>query len=308
MQAFLPKEFLSRCGEILGSDFNEFLSFSQSKPQKCIRVNTLRISVQEAKKELEKSGVKIRPVPFCFHALFADSSQRLGSLLWHSLGHYYLQDASSLVPVLCLEPKPGEKVLDIASSPGGKATHICQLMHDKGLLIATDSDYRRMPALRYNLARLGITCCATGIAKAESFNPGIQFDKILVDAPCSSDSLIRQRPDALKGWSPELVKRKSELQKKIISNAFSLLKPKGTLVYSTCTLAPEENEEVVSHLLESELKAKIEKPKIEGLKSRQGISEWRGSHYNSEVKNCLRILPQDNNTEAFFTAKITKSE
>jgi NOL1/NOP2/sun family putative RNA methylase len=271
-------------------------------------VNTLRISVQEAKSELEKSGIPLERVPFCPHAFLTNSGQRLGSLLWHSLGHYYLQDASSLVPALCLEPKPNETILDLAASPGGKTTHITQLMQDRGLLIAIDSDYRRMPALRYNLARLGITCCATGITKAESFSPGIRFDKILLDAPCSTDALVRQRPDALKGWSPELVKRKSELQKKIISNAFRLLRPKGTLVYSTCTSAPEENEEVVSFLLESEPGAKIVKPEINGLKSRPGIQEWQGARYNHAVRDCLRIFPQDNNTEGFFIAKIRKAD
>ncbi|MFA4907132.1 MAG: RsmB/NOP family class I SAM-dependent RNA methyltransferase [archaeon] len=303
---FLPDKFLSRSKELLGNDYNAFLEASLSKPPKCVRVNTLRVSVSEVKSELSEAGIELAEVPFCSHAFFCDTSKRLGSLLWHALGHYYLQDASSLVPVLCLEPRPNERQLDLAASPGGKATHICQLMHDKGILVAIDSNHERIPALRYNLSRLGVTCCATGIGFAESFDPGMQFDKILLDAPCSTDSLIRQRLDCLKGWSPELVEQKSVLQKKMILNAFSHLKPKGILVYSTCTSAPEENEEVVSHLLENAPDAKIERSEIKGLKSRKGIFGWRRRLFDSRVADCLRILPQDNNTEGFFVAKIRK--
>ncbi len=132
---------------------------------------------------------------------------------------------------------------------------------------------------------------------------------MLLDAPCSSEGVVRKRFDALKNWSQSLVIRKSQLQKKLILNAFNLLCDGGALVYSTCTLSPEENEEVVQFLLGKNPNARIEKiPKIKNFKWREGLAEYEKQSFDSQLKNCIRVLPQDNDSESFFVCKIKKEK
>jgi len=131
------------------------------------------------------------------------------------------------------------------------------------------------------------------------------FDKILLDAPCSSEGLVRKDFDALKNWSNKLVRIKSDLQKKLVKKCIELLKPGGTIVYSTCSLSPEEDEEIVDFALNGG-EVSVEEIGFGGFKTRKGIIEWNGKKYDSEVSKCARIYPQDNNSQAFFLAKLVK--
>ena len=132
------------------------------------------------------------------------------------------------------------------------------------------------------------------------------FDKILLDAPCSAEGAIRKKWTITNQWNLNVIKILSRLQSKLINSAFTALKPGGTLVYSTCTLTPEEDERVISGLIERNSNAKVVPFKVPGLKSRAGVTSWSNETYDSSVKNCIRVYPQDNDTEGFFIAKVVK--
>jgi NOL1/NOP2/sun family putative RNA methylase len=303
------EKFIERYKKL--TDFNEFKKYSLSFLRRSIRVNTLKISINDLKKRLEKDWELI-PIPWCKQGFWIEHKgeekrRDIGNLIEHTLGYFYVQEAASMIPPIVLDPKPGEKVLDIAASPGSKATQISQMMENKGILIANDYKGDRMKPLGINLQRIGIINTIVTLMQGRFFKD-FQFDKILVDAPCSGTGTIRKSLKTLRIWNPNMVKRISGTQKQLLETAFNNLKKGGTIVYSTCTLEPEEDEGVVDFLLEKFPNAKLEEIKLPGLKRSDPILEFDGKKYNPEVKKCLRFWPQDNDTEGFFVAKIVKSE
>jgi len=256
------------------------------------------------------------------------SPGELGRALEHLLGYYYIQELASMLPVLVLAPKPGEKVLDICASPGSKTTQIASKMENTGLLFANEVKFGRIKILSANTERCGvmnmIITRRDGIALCKRFKEGnfislepnsrenlikrnlspLYFDKILLDAPCSGEGTIRSVPKGLEMWNIKTIENLSKLQKSLIASAIEILKPGGELVYSTCTHAPEENEGVIDFALKN-FNVKVEKTSLP-IKVHQGISEWKGDKYSKEVKLAHRIYPQDADTEGFFLVKIKK--
>ncbi len=239
------------------------------------------------------------------------SPGELGKSLEHQLGYYYIQELASMLPALVLEPKPGEFVLDLAASPGSKTTQISALMQNKGTIIANEISYSRLKILAGNLERCG--CSNTIITKKEGValckrlkNKNVMFDRILIDAPCSGEGTLRSTPKTALMWNPQTIISLSKLQKRLVESALEVLKPNVVLVYSTCTHAPEENEGVISYILDK-FKDKI---KIESLslpiKCNQGITSWEKDKYDREVTKSCRIYPHVANTEGFFIAKLKK--
>ena len=211
-----------------------------------------------------------------------------------------------MIPSVLLNPKEKDLVLDVCASPGAKTSHLAELMKNKGLIIANDYKYDRIKALSINLQRCGILNTIITLMEGKRFSRSeIKFDKILVDAPCSGTGAIRKSLKTLKMWNPNMFKRLSGIQRQLISVAFERLKENGTLVYSTCSIAPEENEAVVDFLLKKYDNAKLEQINLP-IKKSNIILEYEKELYNKEIKKCLRIWPQDNNTEGFFVAKIKK--
>jgi len=181
---------------------------------------------------------------------------------------------------------------------------IAEYMQNKGILIANDYQYIRLQPLGINLQRMGITNSITTLMEGRFFkNSNIQFDGILVDAPCSGTGTIRKSLKTIGIWNPNMIKRLSITQKQLIETGFNLLKENGTLVYSTCSLEPEEDEEVVDFLINKYENAKLEDIEL-NVKRSSPILEFEGKKYNEKIKKCLRIWPQDNDTEGFFVAKI----
>jgi tRNA (cytosine49-C5)-methyltransferase len=276
------------------TDIEKFKEYSLKKPRKSIRVNTLKISVKELKSRL--SNFTLTQIPWCKEGFFIQGERTdLGNLLEHQLGYIYIQEASSMIPAQVLDPKD-EVVLDMAAAPGSKTTHSASLMNNSGLIIANELKYDRIKSLSSNLTRCGVSNAV--ITNQDAINLKGTFDKILLDAPCSGTGTIRKSPNTIKIWNPNMYRKLSNLQKKLILHAYSLLNKNGTLVYSTCSISPEEDEEVIEFLLEK-TDAKLEKINL-NLKSSPCITQ------NKEVKKCLRIWPQDNNTDGFFIAKIRK--
>ncbi len=235
----------------------------------------------------------------------------LGRALEHLLGYYYIQELSSMLPVIALQPRADENILDLCSSPGSKTTQIASRMKNTGTIIANEVSLGRIKILASNLERCGVA--NTIITKKEGIalcrrlkKEEFQFDKILVDAPCSGEGTLRGSPKTYLMWNIKTVKNLSKLQKNLVASALEILKPNGKLVYSTCTHAPEENEEVIDFILnEFKDKVKIEKILIP-IKTRKGIKIWKDKEYLEDVKFSCRIYPQDNDTEGFFIAKFRK--
>jgi tRNA (cytosine49-C5)-methyltransferase len=294
------EKFIERYSQL--TDFDKFKEYSLKDKRKSIRINTLKISISEFKKKF--SDLNLDSIPWCKEGFFVNSSRTdLGNLFGHSMGHFYVQEASSMVPIEVLNPK-NEFILDMAAAPGSKTTQMAAKMRNEGLIIANDSDYRRLRALTMNLQRCGIKNTIISLMEGRFFS-GFEFDRILLDAPCSGTGTLRKSPNTIKEWYPNIGKRISGVQKQLIKTAFNNLKIGGTLVYSTCTLEPEENEGTVSYLLDGFDNAKLEKINVE-INSSKPIMEFEGKSFNSEVKKCLRIWPQDNDTDGFFVARIKK--
>ena len=293
------------------TDFEEFKKYSLSFLRRSIRINTLKISADELKKRLSKDW-ELTQIPWCKEGFWVEHRGKgeekrrdVGNMIEHLLGYFYVQEAASMIPPIVLDPKPGEKILDIAASPGSKATQIAQYMQNKGILIANDYKGDRMKPLCINLQRMGIANSIATLMQGRFFKD-FQFDRILVDAPCSGTGAIRKSLKTLRIWNPNMVKRLAGTQKQLLETAFNNLKKNGVLVYSTCTLEPEEDENVVSFLLDKYSNAEIEEINLKNIKKSPAVLEFEGKKYNPEVKKCLRLWPQDNDTEGFFVAKIKK--
>ena len=163
-------------------------------------------------------------------------------------GWFYVQDPSTLLSVCKLDPQPGESILDLCAAPGGKTAYIAQLMQNQGRLIAHDTDPQRLKLIDENCARLGVTCAETVLPEALDLRPST-LDRVLVDAPCSNTGVMRRRVDLRWRIRPEEIRRLRKVQDELLRQAAPLLKPGGTLVYSTCSLEPEENRESIEQFL-----------------------------------------------------------
>lgn len=290
------------------TDFNIFKKYSLSFLRRSIRVNNLKISTKKLRKKIKQKGWITKQIPWCKQGFWVEHKKGrrdIGNLSEHALGYFFVQEAASMIPPIALNPRFKEKILDMAAAPGSKATQIAQYMGNKGILIANDYKKIRTDPLKENIQRMGITNTIVTIKNARKIK-GFEFDKILLDAPCSGTGAIRKSIKTLKMWNPNEISRLAGTQKQLIKTAFKNLKSGGTLVYSTCSLEPEENEEVIDYLLEEESDAQLEKTSLPGLKTSNPITKFNKKTYNPEIKKTLRIWPQDNDTEGFFVAKIKK--
>lgn len=244
---------------------------------------------------LSREKLGLEKVPWFNEAYFIDES--------FDKEKYFVFDPISLVPCLVLDPKENDKILDICAAPGTKTFILSYLANNKAKLIANDIDRHRVLRLKNNISRFNINAEISNISgrKIEG-----SFNKILLDAPCSSQGIVNKKEKLFRNWSEKKVRALPKKQKKLIEHAFELLENKGTLIYSTCTFEPDENEAVVDFLLSKHENAKIENIEIKNLKHEKGFLEWNGKKFFKEMEKCLRIYPQHNNTGGFFVAKISK--
>ena len=299
------QKFIERYSKL--TDWEEFKKVSLSFLRRSIRVNTLKMPINQLKKRLEEKNWISEKIPWCkegFYVEHKEGRRDIGNTIEHSLGYFYVQEAVSMIPPIVLEPKPDEFVLDMCAAPGSKASQIAQYMENKGILIANDYKGIRIAPLGINLQRMGITNAIITLMEGRFFK-NFEFDKILVDAPCSGTGTIRKSLKTLRIWNPDVIKRLAGTQRQLIDTAFQNLKKNGILVYSTCSLEPEEDEGIIDYLLNKHDNAKLEEINLD-VKRSQPILEFEDKQYNPEIKKCLRIWPQDNDTEGFFVAKIKK--
>ena len=307
-KVMIKEEFKERYKKILKEEYEEFMKYSFTYIRKAIRVNTLKISREELKKRLEKRAI-LEPVPWYENGFWIKMKEErydIGNIPEHTLGYFYVQDPASMIPVIALDPKEDETILDIAAAPGSKTTQIAQHMNNKGMIIANEPQLSRIKALSMNLQRCGVMNTVITRMEGQWYkNVNKEFDRVLVDAPCTGTGTIRKSFKVLQMWSPKLVKRMSKIQKQLLKTAFERTKEGGIIVYSTCTLEPEENEEVIDWLLKEYPNAELEEINI-NIKRSPPILEWEGKKYDERIKKVLRIYPQDNDTEGFFIARIKK--
>ena len=292
--------FLKRYQE-LGCECRNAIS---SRPS--LRVNTLKTEESELIKRLGQLKVHLEKIPFARHGYYYnadDAKFSLGSTAEYLMGYYYLQEAASQLPAQLLDPQQGETVLDMCASPGGKTSQLAQLMNNTGKMVAADIDSRRLFALRNNLERCGVK--NTIIYKKDArfiFDLGIGFDKILLDAPCSGNYVVEE--DFFINKSLGGVAERARLQKELLKAAIKSLKKGGVMVYSTCSLEPEENEMNISWLLKKFPEMRLEET---GLSvGDPGLTAVFREKLNPEISKCRRFWPERTGTEGFFIAKLVK--
>lgn len=243
----LPAEFISRMKIALGKESESFFKSYDLPAEKGIRVNTLKISAEKFK---EISPFPLENIPWEKNGFYA-SADSLGKTVYHAAGLYYVQEPSAMSAAPKLEVSGGERVLDLCSAPGGKGTQLAQNMCGEGIIFLNEINFPRAKILSSNVERMGVSnavvTCASPEKLAEEFEN--YFDKILVDAPCSGEGMFKKEKEAIPEWSVENVKACARRQAEILDCAYRMLAGGGRLVYSTCTFAPEEDEQQIESFI-----------------------------------------------------------
>ncbi len=285
------------------SDWGKFIEACDRPLPTTIRVNTIRIEPSFLRDRLKQKGFSLTPYPG-IPELFRVAGSSVTKTIEHWSGLFYSQEATQTLPVIALSPQPDETILDMCAAPGGKTTQIAAAMRNQGLLIANEPNGRRQQALLSNLNRLSVLNAFVTSYRGESFPMKIEFDRVLIDAPCSAEGTLRKEPRLRKGATLATIRRLARIQRRLILRGYDLLKPGGILVYSTCTFAPEEDEAVVSFLLSSR-DARVEKLDLP-LPYDAGITHWEGVDFPPELSRCARIYPHHFDSGGGFIARIRK--
>ena len=300
-KTYFPQQFLNKYSALLGNEWNAFFDTIRRKQPKSFWVNTNKTSIEEVKRLLKSKEIKFGQLPFHKQA-FSIEHNVPGHLEEYKKGLISIQEKASMLPVVALGVSKNDYVLDATAAPGMKTIQLSNLA---GKVLATEVHSKRFAILKRTIERFKLENVEAKRIDFRNLKRNKRFDKILLDAPCSSEGLVRKKREALVGWSQELVEKKSAEQKHLIVRAFDYLREGGEMLYSTCTFAPEENEEVVIHLLKERNglagkrmlgRAVVVPIKISGIKIRE----------NNLCNNCARLYPQDNDTQQFFMAKIKK--
>ncbi len=271
-----------------------------------IRVNTLKIKVDELRERLEHKGFKlgsIEWVPYGFKIL--NEPFNLGSLHEFLQGYYYLQNLASMLPAIILDPSSEDVVVDMCAAPGSKATQLAQIMKNKGTLILIDKNKNRIPSLEINLRRIGVTNSI--VLNFDSINLerlNIKADKILLDAPCTGEGLIRQDFSRKRSKSLDDIHKMASIQLKLLKAGLNSLKPEGMLLYSTCSIAPEENEIVLNKAIQNNSKFSIIKIKTQfGV---NGFNKVFEKTLINKLKLSQRLFPHIHDTIGFYLCLIKR--
>jgi NOL1/NOP2/sun family putative RNA methylase len=291
--------------ESLVDDMSAFRAACERPLPRSVRVNTIKTTVERSRQALAEANVAYDPAEW-HPGLFSLPETQPGRNWPYVHGWLHGQEEVSALPARVLDPQPGERVWDACAAPGSKTSQLAALMADSGRLVGTDASIGRIAALRSNAERLGLTNLAITHenARNHSLKPfaGERYDRALVDVPCSCEGPIRKNPDTLEEWSLKHVKDIAGVQQGILERAVQVTRDGGTVVYSTCTFAPEENEAVLDAILASEpcQLVEFEIP----LASSPGVTEWQDQSFDETVRRARRIYPHHNDTGGFFCAKL----
>jgi tRNA (cytosine49-C5)-methyltransferase len=312
----LPAEFLQRFSALCPDEFFEegLAAFNASK-WPSFRVNQLRAEPEAVLAELDESGLDVAPVSWAQEAGIAafqcppEQRESLTHSAAAEAGDIYIQSLSSMLAPLLLQPQEEDWVLDLAAAPGGKTILLAEMMGDNGKISAVEPVRNRFFRLKANLERCGVENTrvylkdgrAVGKLKPES------FDRVLLDAPCSSESRFRAgEPGSYSHWNLRKVKECAQKQKRLILSAFDALQPGGLLCYCTCSYSPEENEAVVAHLLKKREGVELCEAELPVDNYSPGITEWQGRPLADDCSQTLRVWPTEQ-MDGFFLALIRKA-
>nr|WP_207309768.1 16S rRNA (cytosine(1407)-C(5))-methyltransferase RsmF [Enterobacter cloacae] len=305
---FLPEQFLAQMREALPAhlSFDDFVAACQRPLRRSIRVNTLKIGVEAFLELVSPYGWQMTPVPWCKEGFWIERDDEetlpLGSTAEHLSGLFYIQEASSMLPVAALfaDGNTPERVMDVAAAPGSKTTQIAARMNNRGAILANEFSASRVKVLHANISRCGIHNVALTHFDGRVFGAALPeaFDAILLDAPCSGEGVVRKDPDALKNWSVESNLEIAATQRELIDSAFHALRPGGTLVYSTCTLNRDENEDICLWLKQRYADA-VEFMPLDTL--------FDSASHAATPEGFLHVFPQIYDCEGFFVARLRKT-
>jgi len=301
MAAGLPAAFQTRMRELLGPEAAAFLDSYRRPPQRAARANPLKLDPAALPGLL---GIAPDPVPWCREAWFLPQGARAGDTIAHAAGLCYVQEPSALAVGEALDLRPGQRVLDLAAAPGGKATLIAGRLGTGGVLVANEVQASRVRALADNLDRWGSwrTVLAGETVARLADRLGGAFDRVLLDAPCSGEGLFRRNPAAAAQWRPGQVRGSADRQRALLADAARLVRPGGVLVYATCTFAPEENEQQVAGFLAAHPAWELlDIPWHDGFTP--GRPDWSPGG-PPELARTVRLWPHSARGEGHFVAKL----
>lgn len=303
----IKKSFREYFENIMGK--KEFSEFAELPPENSsIQVNTIKASAKAVERRLKAQGFELKKIKYLDNAYeITHKPFPLGKTLEHVLGYIYIQGAASMLPPVAMNPKKDSIILDMSAAPGGKTILLSNLVDNTGVIVANDPDFNRMKILQVNIQRCGLMNTIVTRLNGISFAKKEQkYDYILLDAPCSASGTFRNNNHVAEMWSKNGAYKLSNLQKKLLDAAYKSLKPGGTIVYSTCSISVEENETVIDSIID---KHDIDVVPVKlRAKTRPAITEYGNKRFRDSIKNCVRVYPQDNNTEGFFIAKLRRPE
>lgn len=270
--------------------------------------NALRAAPEQVARWLRQEGHDPRPLPWYPRSFRLPSAVRPGKSLGFLTGQYHVQEEVSQVPVVLLDPQPGERLLDLCAAPGNKTLQAATHMANRGTLVANDKSKHRLGVMRRNVERLGVSNIAILQADAGNLPKRLgTFDRLIADVPCSCQGTSRKNPEVFRlGFQPGA---RQSGQISILRKAVQRCRVGGHIVYSTCTYAPEENEAVVDHLLrECDGALRVVAKDVPGLHYLPGITSWQGQSFDTSLRHALRIYPHHNDSGGFFVALLEKVE
>jgi NOL1/NOP2/sun family putative RNA methylase len=288
-------------------DYDAFRAACDRPLPVVVRTNDVKADRDRVERALSAEGLD--PDPVDWHpGLFRVDTDRPGATWPFVHGWVHGQEEVSALPPIALDPRPGEVVYDACAAPGSKTTQLAALMGDRGRVVANDKNLGRLSPLRSNAERLGVTNVAVTNQDGRNFSlkpfAFDAFDRSLVDAPCSCEGTIRKNPDALDAWDRKRIADIAGVQRGILRRAVQATREGGTVVYSTCTFAPEENEAVLDYVLEEENCRLVDPDLPEGFEYTSGVTAFEGEAFDPQVERAARVYPHFNDTGGFFCAKL----
>ena len=290
----LSEKYLNKMKELLGDEYDDYLNSFNEKRIHSLRVNNAKISNEEFERICP---FKIKRIPWIENGYYFDENDRPSKHPYYYAGLYYLQEPSAMTPANVLPIEKGDIVLDACAAPGGKSLELASKLGDSGLLVSNDISVSRAYSLLKNLELGGhknIYVMAEDISKlSKKFVKS--FDKILIDAPCSGEGMLRKDPSIIKEWEDKGNEYYANLQKDIVKSAVSMLKDGGMMVYSTCTFDKSEDEDIVSYILSLDDDLKLER-----------INEYEGFTRGIDMDEAIRLYPHKLQGEGHFVALVKK--
>ena len=293
-------------------DYKQLLRAFDQSPVESLRVNTLKITPEKLQKKLEEKRFLLKKTNWCdtgFRVKNSNPQYNIGSSHEYLQGYFYIQSEASMLSSLILSPQPGETVLDMAAAPGGKTTHLAQMMKNEGAIIAIERKASRMQSLKSNTKRCGVTNVIAfpydGMKLTNDHLGPIKIDKILLDAPCTGSGIIRKDRTRKKSRNGKDVAKMAEIQKQLLKRAIDIVRPGGFILYSTCSIHYQENEQVISEVMHQKKNVEIIEPHFDfGI---PGLISIGNIDFGYEMLKTRRVAPHLHDMDGFFYCLLQKN-